>query len=122
MATTITMVAMLAGLAPLEVRTAVQFLTGPGDSLLTGLVCAAAGEIPPQKSNPGIKRDRFLLLDSRIVERTKNAKLAVGKVQKAERNTIYSPRGKISVKTRTSRWTAWPTSGEIDWPSCVCPG
>lgn len=83
-------------------------------AMLAGLVCAAAGEIQPQKSNPGIKRDRFLLLDSRIVERTKNARLAVGKVQKDERNTIYSPSGKISVRTRTSHWTAWPTSGDID--------
>ena len=90
MATTVTMVAMLGGLAPLEVRTAVQFPTGPGDSLLTGLVCAAAGEIPSQKSNPGIKRDRYLLLDSRIVEKTKNAKLAVGKVQKDERNPLFA--------------------------------
>ena len=67
MATTVTMVAMLGG-----------------------LICAAAGEIPPQKSNPGIKRDRFLLLDSRIVERTKNARLAVGKVQKDERNPLFA--------------------------------
>ena len=91
-------------------------------TMVAMLVCAAAGEIRPQKSNPGIKRDRFLLLDSRIVERTKNAKLAVGKVQKAERNTIYSPSGKISVRTRTSRRTARPTSGDIDWPNCVCAG
>ncbi len=67
MATTVTMVAMLAG-----------------------LVCAATGEIPPQKSNPGIKRDRFLLLDSRIVERTKNARLTVGKTQKDKRNPLFA--------------------------------
>jgi len=42
------------------------------------------------KGNDSMKRDRFLLLDSRIVERTTNAKLAVGKVQKSRHNPLFA--------------------------------
>jgi len=42
------------------------------------------------KGNDSMKRDRFLLLDSRIVERTTNAKLAVGKVQKSKLNPLFA--------------------------------
>ena len=34
-------------------------------------------------------RDRFLLLDSRVVESTKNAKLTVGTVKKNENNPLF---------------------------------
>jgi len=43
--------------------------------LTTVPMCVAAGDSSPQDGSPGIQRDRFLLLDNRIVERTKNAKL-----------------------------------------------
>lgn len=59
-------------------------------AVLGGLVCAAAGNSAAQDGNPGIQRDRFLLLDNRIVERTKNAKLTVGKVQKDKRNPLFA--------------------------------
>jgi len=42
------------------------------------------------KGNGSMERNRFLLLDSRIVERTKNAKLAVGKVQKSKHNPLFA--------------------------------
>lgn len=51
--------------------------------ILGGLACAGT------ESNPGIKRDRFLLLDGRIVDSTKNARLAVGTVQKDKRNPLF---------------------------------
>ena len=59
-------------------------------AVLGGFICAAAGNSSAQEGNPGIQRDRFLLLDNRIVERTKNAKLTVGKVQKDKRNPLFS--------------------------------
>lgn len=59
-------------------------------AIFGGLVCAATGGSGPQKGNPGAKRDRFLLLDARIVESTKNAKLAVGRVQKSKRNPLFA--------------------------------
>jgi hypothetical protein len=40
--------------------------------------------------NDNMNRGRFLLLDSHIVERTKNAKLTVGKVQKDRRNPLFA--------------------------------
>ncbi len=43
-----------------------------------------------EQSNDGIKRDRFLLLDRRIVERTKNAKLTVGTVKKHPSNPLFA--------------------------------
>lgn len=58
--------------------------------LTTVPMCAAMGDSSPQDGSPGIQRDRFLLLDNRIVERTKNAKLTVGKVQKDNRNPLFA--------------------------------
>jgi len=57
--------------------------------ILGELVCPAIGDSSPQNGNPGIQRDRFLLLDNRIVERTKNAKLTVGKMEKDKRNPLF---------------------------------
>jgi len=59
-------------------------------AVLSGLVCTVTGASPPYQDNPSMKRDRFLLLDSRIVEQTKNARLAVGKVQKSKRNPLFA--------------------------------
>ena len=53
-------------------------------------MCIAMGDSSSKDGNPGIQRDRFLLLDNRIVERTKNAKLTVGKVQKDNRNPLFA--------------------------------
>ena len=53
-------------------------------AIFGGLVCAAT------EGNSGIKSDRFLLLDSRIVEKTKNARLTVGKVQKDKHNPLFA--------------------------------
>ncbi|HIJ54114.1 MAG TPA: hypothetical protein HPP66_13345 [Planctomycetes bacterium] len=58
--------------------------------VLGGLVCTATGDSPLRQGNPGMKRHRFLLLDNRIIERTKNAKLTVGKVQKDKRNPLFA--------------------------------
>jgi hypothetical protein len=43
-----------------------------------------------EESNDVIKRDRFLLLDSRIVESTKNAKLTIGAVEKHPFNPLFT--------------------------------
>ncbi|MDT8301995.1 MAG: hypothetical protein RQ760_10970 [Sedimentisphaerales bacterium] len=59
-------------------------------AVLGGFVCAVTGASASHQGNPGIKRGRFLLLDNRIVEQTKNARLAVGKVQKSKRNPLFS--------------------------------
>jgi hypothetical protein len=59
-------------------------------AILCGLICAAAGNSSAQEGSPGIQRDRYLLLDNRIVEMTKNAKLTVGKVQKDKRNPLFA--------------------------------
>jgi len=59
-------------------------------TVLGGFVCAVTGASAPHQGNPSIKRGRFLLLDDRIVEQTKNARLAVGKVQKSKRNPLFS--------------------------------
>ena len=41
-----------------------------------------------KKSNDAPRRDRYLLLDSRIVQDTENAKLTLGTVQKDKRNPV----------------------------------
>jgi hypothetical protein len=58
-------------------------------AILGVLVCTAPAESLPTRGNPSIKRDRFLLLDDRIIEKTKNAKLTVGKVRKSQRNPLF---------------------------------
>jgi len=52
--------------------------------MLGGLAFASAGD-----SNPGPQRQRFLLLDSRIVQSAENARLTVGTVQKDKRNPLF---------------------------------
>ena len=43
-------------------------------AVLGGFVCAVTGASAPHRDNPSMKRGRFLLLDGRIVEQTKNAR------------------------------------------------
>lgn len=50
-------------------------------------VAGANGAI--EKNNDGPKRNRYLLLDSRIIEDTENAVLTVGTVQKDRRNPLF---------------------------------
>jgi hypothetical protein len=50
-------------------------------------VTGANGAI--EKNNDGPRRDRYLLLDSRIIEDTENAKLTIGTVQKDRRNPLF---------------------------------
>ncbi|MCK4294820.1 MAG: HEAT repeat domain-containing protein [Planctomycetes bacterium] len=50
-------------------------------------VTGANGAI--EKNNDGPKRNRYLLLDSRIIEDTENAILTVGAVQKDRRNPLF---------------------------------
>ncbi|MCK4294732.1 MAG: hypothetical protein KAY65_16135, partial [Planctomycetes bacterium] len=50
-------------------------------------VAGANGAI--KKNNDGPKRNRYLLLDSRIIEDTENAVLTVGTVQKDRRNPLF---------------------------------
>jgi hypothetical protein len=59
-------------------------------AVLGGLVCAVTGASLPHQDNLSMKCNRFLLLDDRIVEQTKNARLAVGKVQKSKHNPLFS--------------------------------
>lgn len=62
-------------------------------SILTALLTVLAVglcscEDPPNKSG-GSGRDRYLLLDSRIIGNVENAKLTIGKVQKSKANPLF---------------------------------
>jgi len=62
--------------------------------LLVGMaLCAnlAIGQPPAQSSNDQQvpKRDRYLLLDARVIERVEHAKLTVGAVRKDEHNPLF---------------------------------
>jgi len=62
-------------------------------SILTVLLVVLAVSLcscedPPNKSG-GSERDRYLLLDSRIISETENAKLTIGKVQKHPANPLF---------------------------------
>ncbi|MBW7992065.1 MAG: hypothetical protein FVQ84_18905 [Planctomycetes bacterium] len=59
-------------------------------AVLACLGCAVTGASLSHQDNSRMKRNRFLLLDDRIVEQTKNARLAVGKVQKSRHNPLFS--------------------------------
>jgi len=59
-------------------------------AMLSTLVCAATGNGPSLKRHPGMERDRFLLLDGRIVEATRGARLSVGTVRKDKRNPLFA--------------------------------
>jgi hypothetical protein len=48
-----------------------------------------AGALTNEPQSPDIKRNRFLLLDDRIIENTENAKLTIGRVQKDKRNPLF---------------------------------
>jgi len=64
------------------------------NSLITLVVAAViSGAVIPvatARLDAGMQRQRFLLLDKRIIERTGNAKLAVGRVKKDERNPLFA--------------------------------
>ena len=59
-------------------------------AILTATICggvgATAADAPAQTP---AKRPRFLLLDSRIIEKTENAQLTVGTVQKDRNNPLF---------------------------------
>ena len=56
-------------------------------AILTLTVCAGAAADAPSRS--AAPRTRFLLLDSRIIERTQNAELTVGVVRKDQNNPLF---------------------------------
>ncbi len=51
--------------------------------------CGAAARSMGRDDEGGSRLDRFLLLDSRIVEKTENARLVVGTVQKHKANPLF---------------------------------
>ena len=58
-------------------------------AMIGGLACAATEDRSPHEYDPGVKHDRFLLLDDRVVEATRNARLSVGSVRKDRRNPLF---------------------------------
>lgn len=51
--------------------------------------CATVTRLVAQDTGVDLKRSRFLLLDSRIIENTENAKLVVGTVEKHKGNPLF---------------------------------
>jgi len=65
-------------------------------SIIAAVLCASvlAGDVvlaqsTNAKTRPNMKRDRYLLLDSRIIESTDNVELTVGVVKKDENNPLF---------------------------------
>ncbi len=72
----------------INVKTNIQVTITIMAMLATSLwVTGANGAI--EKSDDGLNRNRYLLLDSRIIEDTENAVLTVGMVQKDKQNPLF---------------------------------
>jgi len=58
--------------------------------LIVGVaICSTVASESPRRANEGMKRDRYLLLDSRVIESVENAELTVGTVQKDKNNPLF---------------------------------
>jgi hypothetical protein len=72
-------------------------------AILTATICgggsALAADAPAQTP---AKRPRFLLLDSRIIEKTENAQLTVGTVQKDRNNPLFRGGQAVGTEVRQS--------------------
>ena len=58
-------------------------------AMVGAAACGAAENKARGGVDEGAKRDRYLLLDSRIIESTENARLTVGAVRKDENNPLF---------------------------------
>jgi len=58
-------------------------------TMLGGFVSAATEGRSLRDRHPATKRQRYLLLDARVVDRTENARLTIGTVQKHEANPLF---------------------------------